>query len=219
MLKGIQDPILTAMGMGPKHRESLVPPYTANPPPYMETATYQMPIPDTRPTRQQYPPTPDAPVPAPPPLDTAPLYVNKPTPPTPSTSNSLREYAGPAHAVESVRQTRHRSLPSRELDNPLPPVISINTSNLYQPDPESEDETSSSIRSPRMGKVKQITGDDVAEKIATARVTQAMLPWYLRTSYLDNELKMEFDGVVKAGTLAALVERLTAEQLSASRRV
>jgi hypothetical protein len=71
-----------------------------------------------------------------------------------------------------------------------------------------------SHRSPRQGKLRQVTGENVAEKIATAKHAQARLPWYLRTSYQNDELNMEFDGVVKAGTVRALVERLTAEQLS-----
>lgn len=37
-------------------------------------------------------------------------------------------------------------------------------------------------------------------------------PWYLRPNYDKSEIMMEPDGTVRAGTPAALVERLTAHE-------
>jgi son of sevenless len=37
-------------------------------------------------------------------------------------------------------------------------------------------------------------------------------PWYLRPNYAESEIQIEPDGKVRAGTVAALVERLTAHE-------
>jgi son of sevenless-like protein len=39
-------------------------------------------------------------------------------------------------------------------------------------------------------------------------------PWYLRPNYEDSEIQMDPDGKVRAGTVPALVERLTAHEHS-----
>jgi son of sevenless-like protein len=39
-------------------------------------------------------------------------------------------------------------------------------------------------------------------------------PWYLRPNYEDSEIQIDPDGKVRAGTVAALVERLTAHEHS-----
>ncbi len=67
---------------------------------------------------------------------------------------------------------------------------------------------------PRLDKIKQITGDDEAQAFHNAKVAQSSLPWFLRPDHGDDEIKVEFDGTVAAGTLPALVERLTIEPLS-----
>ena len=69
------------------------------------------------------------------------------------------------------------------------------------------------------GKIWQITGDDNAQAFHNAKMAQAQQPWYLKPDHTGNEIKVEYDGSVKAGTLEALVERLTIEPLSASRIV
>jgi hypothetical protein len=66
---------------------------------------------------------------------------------------------------------------------------------------------------PRPEKVKQITGDDNAQKFVEAKAAQAALPWYNRPQY-EEELKIEFDGTVKQGTLRALIEHLTGDFIS-----
>lgn len=68
----------------------------------------------------------------------------------------------------------------------------------------------------RADKVRQLTGDDDAQAFHNAKLAQARLPWYLQPSYSADEIKLEYDGSVRAGTLAALVERLTVDPLSKS---
>ena len=66
----------------------------------------------------------------------------------------------------------------------------------------------------RSDKVLKLTGDDDAQAFHNAKIAQAGLPWYLKPSYSTDDIKMEYDGSVRAGTLSALVERLTADPLS-----
>lgn len=76
--------------------------------------------------------------------------------------------------------------------------------------------TKRSPTSRRADKVRQLTGDDDAQAFHNAKLAQARLPWYLQPSYSADEIKLEYDGSVRAGTLAALVERLTVDPLSKS---
>lgn len=71
---------------------------------------------------------------------------------------------------------------------------------------------------PRPGKVLQLTGDDSAQAFHNAKQAQANLPWFLRHRYGEEEIKLEFDGTVKAGTLPALVEHLVVNPLRASQQ-
>lgn len=66
---------------------------------------------------------------------------------------------------------------------------------------------------PRPGKVLQLTGDDSAQAFHNAKQAQANLPWFLRHRHSEEEIKLEFDGTVKAGTLPALVEHLVVNPL------
>jgi len=66
---------------------------------------------------------------------------------------------------------------------------------------------------PRPGKVLQLTGDDSAQAFHNAKQAQANLPWYLKQRHGEEEIKLEFDGTVKAGTVPALVEHLVADPL------
>jgi son of sevenless-like protein len=70
---------------------------------------------------------------------------------------------------------------------------------------------------PRPGKVLQLTGDDSAQAFHNAKQAQANLPWFLRHRYGEEEIKLEFDGTVKAGTLPALVEHLVVNPLRENR--
>ena len=83
--------------------------------------------------------------------------------------------------------------------------------------PQLERDTTAPSLSPtqkRSDKIRKLTGDDDAQAFHNARVAQANLPWYLKPSYTADDIKMEYDGSVRAGTLPALVERLTADSLS-----
>ena len=66
----------------------------------------------------------------------------------------------------------------------------------------------------RSDKVLKLTGDDDAQAFHNSRFAQESLPWYLKPSYSSDDIKMEYDMSVRAGTLSALVERLTADPLS-----
>ena len=58
--------------------------------------------------------------------------------------------------------------------------------------------------------VQPFTHDDDAMSFYNAKLGQSHLPWYLRPSYDSDTLKVDSAGHIKAGTLPALVERLTA---------
>lgn len=62
--------------------------------------------------------------------------------------------------------------------------------------------------------IHPIAQDDDAPNIYTVKLGQPHLPWFLRPSYTPDVLKVDPEGRVKAGTLLALVERLTADPLS-----
>lgn len=70
---------------------------------------------------------------------------------------------------------------------------------------------------PKSDKVRQITGDDEAQALYDAWAGKGNTPWYLQSEFTPEELKLEFNGTVCAGTVPALVERLTSEPLSKSR--
>lgn len=91
---------------------------------------------------------------------------------------------------------------------------------LEESTPPSSSEPDSPIltRVPRgqaIDKIKRITGDEDAQKFHDAKVAQANLPWFMRPRHSDEEIKLEYDGTVKAGTLPALVERLVIDPLRA----
>ncbi|KAM5536010.1 hypothetical protein V8D89_010268 [Ganoderma adspersum] len=66
------------------------------------------------------------------------------------------------------------------------------------------------VASNRSDKVRQITGEDEAQAFHDAKLSQGI--WYLRPTYgAEHEIQISQDGTVSAGTLRALVERLTVE--------
>jgi len=48
----------------------------------------------------------------------------------------------------------------------------------------------------------------------TGKKTRTASTWFLRPTYNDDDINLDYDGTVKAGTLPALVERLTLDFLS-----
>lgn len=98
-------------------------------------------------------------------------------------------------------------------------VDGLHTRGLSEPHlkPQSPEEPFSPLFKPqhrRLGKIKQLTGDDDAQAFHNAKVAQANLPWFLRPNYRDEDIQMDNDGSVKAGTLPALVEHLLVDTLS-----
>ena len=66
------------------------------------------------------------------------------------------------------------------------------------------------VASNRSDKVRQITGEDEAQAFHDAKLSQGI--WYLRPTYnAEHEIQISQDGAVSAGTLRALVERLTVD--------
>lgn len=60
-------------------------------------------------------------------------------------------------------------------------------------------------------KIHKMLGGDVPPHILI-KLTSESKPWYLRPNYDQSEIIIDPDGGVKAGTPAALVERLTAHE-------
>ncbi|KAI0068002.1 ras GEF [Artomyces pyxidatus] len=110
------------------------------------------------------------------------------------------------HNLDQLRSLASPSTGSPLVDSPAPrtPISPLN------PTPRSQ--------ASRLGKIKQLTGDDDAQAFHNAKLAQANLPWYLRPKYGDDEIKLDYDGTVKAGTLPALVERLVIDPLRMSQQ-
>jgi son of sevenless-like protein len=76
--------------------------------------------------------------------------------------------------------------------------------------------TPSGSRGPGAGaadKLLRVLGDPPPTHIID-RINAKTKPWYLRPNYEDSEIQIDPDGKVRAGTVAALVERLTAHEHS-----
>lgn len=164
-------------------------------------------------------------------LNTTPLMVNKPTPPTPISSTPLssnysaspslprsRSFGSSSSSLSSLGRRR----PNSQYISPAslrtlietPLLFSSSSTETEFTSPEGS-QFSRGTASGRPDKVWQITGDDDAQAFHSARLAQAMQPWYLKPDHLGDDIKLEYDGSVRAGTLEALVERLTIEPLSA----
>ncbi|KZT27559.1 ras GEF [Neolentinus lepideus HHB14362 ss-1] len=90
--------------------------------------------------------------------------------------------------------------------------------NIVDPDDLSAGEMDDLILTParrRSDKVKQLTGDEDAQRYHNMKIAALHMPWYMKPNHKDEEVKL-LDGIVIAGTLEALVERLTIEPLSES---
>lgn len=105
-----------------------------------------------------------------------------------------------------------------------PLSVLLETASIYTQDedspldrePDSPDENQSRTSlSRRVDKIRQITGDEVAQAVHSAKMAHALLPWYLRPVY-GQELRFDHDGSVTAGTLRALVEVLVSEPFHVS---
>lgn len=68
---------------------------------------------------------------------------------------------------------------------------------------------------PRAEKIRKFFGDDAPENYIESANADSK-PWYLRVDHRPEEITMNPDGKVIAGTLPALVERLTAHESGGS---
>lgn len=191
--------------------------------PSLYTSTWQTPL---------CPPSPSTPMPQPLRPKIAPLLIEKPIPPIPMSPSSPGPGRSPlsrcrsdsAPSLTNSRTSRRRPIMLADHSSLSRLSVYIDSSNpadassLTTPDLYKSFDYPEGVRSPlgkgRMGKVKQLTGDDDAQAFHNAKVAQASLPWYLRPTYSADEIKLEYDGSVRAGTLHALVERLTVDPLS-----
>lgn len=64
---------------------------------------------------------------------------------------------------------------------------------------------------PRPDKIQAFFGDDAPSHYLSTLRAEAK-PWYLRPRYNPEEVLIDPDGTVRGGTVAALVERLTAHE-------
>lgn len=163
--------------------------------------------------RLRPPPSPVTPMPQPPavPPKTAPAPTSK------------RKARCPQH------QKRYNSLPEPpgEGGRLLPDdrsslsrlSVLVERSNVAEPDDLSAGEAEELLggarpHKGRPDKVKQLTGDEDAQRYHNAKVAALRMPWYLKPDYKEEDVKLNADGSVLAGTLEALVECLTIEPIS-----
>jgi son of sevenless-like protein len=165
---------------------------------------------DDKPAYPRYPPTPSTPTPQPPIAKTAPLCINKPTPPTPLPSSSFEAPELIRSQSESAAQTRslrRRPIIFDDRGSPGPLSALMENSNIHG---SFESTRKIAIQNARSEKCP--AEDDLT--FFNMRIALTHLPWYLRPPYTFDQLKVGTDGTVKAGTLFALMEKLTAEPFS-----
>jgi son of sevenless-like protein len=64
---------------------------------------------------------------------------------------------------------------------------------------------------PRQDKIRAFFGDDAPSHYLITLNAEAK-PWYLRPTYDPNDVLVDPDGTTRGGTVAGLVERLTAHE-------
>jgi len=152
-------------------------------------------------------------------------FGRKPAPLKPSASTSSALYSNPSQTSESSLEP-----PQAHAENatPLPSHYTNNnttSSPSSLPGSESvlgslEDEdatapTPSNTNAPARAadKLMRVLGDPPPTHILD-KLNAKTKPWYLRPNYEDSEIQIDPDGKVRAGTVAGLVERLTAHEHS-----
>nr|GAT61374.1 predicted protein [Mycena chlorophos] len=150
------------------------------------------------PGRRGYPPpSPITPMPQPP-LRSAPLY-DKPTPPTPDANDYPQSARDRSETVPSISRAASRRQPIHLQDQAtLSRLSTLIESTGIRDSPSSPDDG-------KRRKIEHITGSP--EAWLDTRAAQESIPSYLLPTYAD-QLKVDADGVVRAGTLLALVEKL-----------
>ncbi|KZT42687.1 ras GEF [Sistotremastrum suecicum HHB10207 ss-3] len=146
--------------------------------------------------------------------------LNKPVPPTPVTELSRgRALSRSRSDLSSARWPTRISTHLDGLSAQQPQLAVLTESLPLQPYPDILSAESdpgldlAPFRARRSDhKIGQILGYGDAQAYYKAKNAQAALPWYLRPSYSNNELVVDnVNDLVQAGTLRALVERLTIE--------
>jgi son of sevenless len=154
------------------------------------------------------------------------LKLDKSLPASPDGTTSL-DSAGAEPKISAHRRNSSDSAvgsPDSLFSLPGPSTVRAQISDHFSPLVSSLDVPPSPFLNPfppnarpRPGKILQLTGDDSAQAFHNAKQAQANLPWYLKHRHSDEEIKLEFDGTVKAGTLPALVEHLVVDALRENR--
>ncbi|EGO23624.1 hypothetical protein SERLADRAFT_469753 [Serpula lacrymans var. lacrymans S7.9] len=84
--------------------------------------------------------------------------------------------------------------------------------NAVSPDDLMFDSPTATNRAPANAlKIKKIFGDDAPKHLINTLISDSK-PWYLRPNYSPTDIVIDPDGSVRAGTVPALVERLTAHE-------
>ncbi|KAJ6523591.1 ras guanine nucleotide exchange factor domain-containing protein [Mycena capillaripes] len=154
------------------------------------------------PGRRPYPPpSPITPMPQPP-LHSAPAY-NKPTPPTPDPDG--QEFPMSRERSETVPSGKGTRRQPMRLDDHIASRLSmLIESASIRDSPGSPDEA-------KRSKIAKLTGSE--EAWYDTQIAKINLPPYLLPSYAD-QLKLDAEGLVRTGSLVALVEKLSSEPLS-----
>ena len=69
----------------------------------------------------------------------------------------------------------------------------------------------------RATKIRQLLGEDAPERYIEIANADSK-PWYLRSEHNKDEIVLNPDGGIRAGTMKALVERLTTHEYSGKSR-
>ncbi|KZT28888.1 ras GEF [Neolentinus lepideus HHB14362 ss-1] len=112
----------------------------------------------------------------------------------------------PANPMWSSQETSIDTLVS-----PASPTLSMSPTEDTNSIFEDEVPGMSSKSPSRPNKLRQLLGDEVPRGVAE-KMHMNTKPWYLRPTYDANEILIEPDGTVRAGTIRQLVQRLTAHE-------
>ncbi|KAH8099722.1 ras GEF [Cristinia sonorae] len=182
-------------------------------------------VPDSTRIRAACPPSPSTPMPKPP-LQLSLNIGPRSAPVGVSSSNSLPPQSqsptiapSPGAAPSHARQFRRRPVLIDDSTSLNRLSTLFETSDATELDflvtsPVLADAMDVYPRAARVDKVKQITGDDDAQALYSAKIAHSALPWYLKPDHGDSEIRVEYDGMITSGTLPALVERLTVEHFT-----
>ncbi|PFH53392.1 hypothetical protein AMATHDRAFT_1447 [Amanita thiersii Skay4041] len=123
--------------------------------------------------------------------------ANPPNPPM----NQFNQGNPISQGLHASPDEHYPGIPTKQIDGVPPEPV---------PSPGLDDDMIEVTKSPPRqnagnSKLAKIFGDEYADKVA-----KDSQPWYLRPNYGPNDILMDPDGAVRGGTLAALVERLTA---------